>query len=117
MIVIPPCPGIAEPECGQQVQRCYIWAVIRSRNAKEDILRIDFGILYNDIKIAIPGKGAGIDQFIFRLLTSTTAILCHQFSVRESALRILIQRIHKGMCRGIVKKVVILLYILTVVAL
>src|SRR5205823_302728 len=62
-------------------------------------------------------KDAGIDQFVFGFTSSAETVLCHQFSVGEGALRIFVQRLHIGMCRRTVKKVIVLLHILTVVAL
>src|SRR6266702_4944873 len=116
MIVIPPCPDITEPERRQQMQWRCIWTAICRSDANEDILWIDFGVLYGDIEVTIRCKHTGIDQFVFGFTSSATAVLCHQFSVGEGTLRIFVQCLHIGMRRGAVKKVVVLLHILTVVA-
>src|SRR6266487_4874696 len=98
------------------MQWCCIWTVIYSSDANQDILRIDFGVFNSYIKVAILGKCACIDQFIFRFFSSTTAIFCHQFLIGESALWIFIQRLHIGMRWSIVKKAIIFLDILTMIA-
>src|SRR5438046_2090898 len=110
MIVIPPDPGVAEPERGQHMQWRCMWTAICSTNADEDIFGIDFGILNGDIEVTILRKNAAIDQFVFGFTSSATTVLCHQFSVGEGMLRIFIQRLHIGMCRSTVKKVIVLLH-------
>src|SRR5712692_6704716 len=115
-MLISPGPGIAEPECRQHMQRRCFWATICGSNADEDILRIDFGILDRDIKVAILHKDARVDQFVLRFASAATAILSRQLSVWEGALRILVQGLHVRMSRGTVKKVVVLLHVLTVIA-
>src|ERR1700694_5439880 len=80
------------------------------------ILRIDLGILDGDVEVAILCKNARVDQFIFKLAFTPAAIFGQQVSIWESALRILVKRLHIGMGRGTVKKVIVLLHVLTVIA-
>src|SRR6266566_8569670 len=116
VVLIPPGPGIAEPERREHMQRRCFWTAICGSNTDEYILWIDFGILDGDIEVAILRKNACVDQFIFRFASPATAILRRQFNVREGALRILVQGLHIRMGGGTVKKVVVLLHILPVIA-
>src|SRR5438094_5444324 len=98
------------------MERCCIWAVIGSSDANKYIFWINLGILDSDIEVAVLCKDTGVDQLIFRLASSAATILRHQISMRESALRILVQGLHIRMSRGIVKKVIVFFHILTVIA-
>src|SRR5215831_4196255 len=112
-MLIAPDPGIAEPERGQYMQgRCF-WTAIRRSKTNEYILWIDFGILDCDIEVAIFRKNTRVDQFVFRLTSPSAAILGHQIGIWEGALWILVERFHVRMGGSAVKKVVVLLHILT----
>src|SRR5947207_9592616 len=117
VVLIAPGPGIAEPERREHMQWRCIWTAICSTNADEDILRIDFGILDRDIEEAIFRKNACVDQLVFGFTAPATTILCHQFSIREGTLRILVEGLHIRMGGGVVKKVVVLLHILPMITL
>src|SRR5215471_8379133 len=98
------------------MQRCRVWATVYRGDANEDIFWIGLGILDRDVEVAILRKNTCVDQFIFRFASPTTTILGHQIGIREGALWIFVQGLHVRMSRGTVKKVVVFLHILTMVA-
>src|SRR3954452_21063286 len=98
------------------MERGGFWTVIGSSDAHKYISWINLSILNRDIEVAILCKDACVDQFIFRFASSAMAILCYKVSIGESSLRILVQGFHIRMGRGTVKKVIVFLHILTVIA-
>src|SRR6266566_2848879 len=73
-VVIAPGPGVAEPERGEQVQRCRLGSTVGSAHTDQYIKRINLGIFHGDIEVAIFCEDACIHQFVFKFLTTTIAI-------------------------------------------
>src|SRR6266571_8680772 len=73
-VIIPPCPGVAEPQSGEQVERHRFWSAIGGANADQDVEWVNFGIFYGDIEVAVFRENARVDQLVFGLLTTTIAI-------------------------------------------
>src|SRR5438876_9049527 len=98
------------------MERCCIWAVIGSSDANKYIFWINLGILDRDIEVAVLCKDTRVDQFIFRLASSAATMRRHQISIRESALRRVVQGLRIRMSRGIGKQGIVGLQIMNLIA-
>ena len=111
-----PGPLVAEPERRQDVQlgrfRAAIWMLIWIRISSGSL----FGILNEDVKVAILVEHAGIQQFILKFLTAPTTAGIDQVSVRVSRLRILVEVLHVRMGWRTIEVEVILFDVLAVIA-
>src|SRR5262249_25179540 len=83
----------------------------------QQVVRPALGILNNDVKIAVIIKDAGIEQLELRLVSATAAVLLHEPSVWELALRVLVEHFQVGMGRRGVQVVVDLFHVFAVIAL
>ena len=90
---------------------------IADADLDQDILRSVLGVLDEHVEVAIVVEDAGIQQFIFRILTAALPIGPDQVVVWKCRLRILVQVFHVRVGRRIVQVEVILLDIFAVVAL
>lgn len=76
-----------------------------------------FGVLDDDVEIAIRVKDAGIEQLVFETLPVAAAVLVHQLRISKLRLWILVKKLHIRMRWLVVKIEVILLYVFAVIAL
>ncbi len=60
----------------------------------QDVFRTAFGILHEDVEVAVVIEHAGDEEFILHLVPRTRAICLDQIGVGISGLRILIQLLH-----------------------
>ncbi len=93
-VVIAPCPGVAEPERGKQVQRCRLWSTIGGAHTDQDIKRICFGVFQRDIEVAIFREDAGVHQLVFGFMATAIAIRGDKIVIGEGTLWIFIQCLH-----------------------
>ena len=80
------------------------------------VFRTVFGVLHEDIKVAILIKHAGIEQFIFHFFSTAPPIRLDQVSVGIGGMRILVEILHVGMRRRAVEVEVVFFDILAMVA-
>jgi hypothetical protein len=67
---------------------------VGSGDLHEDVIRTGFGILHEDVKVAVILEDAGIEQFILELVSRTPAVRIQQIGIGIGSLRILIQILH-----------------------
>ena len=79
------------------MQRRGIRPAIMRGDPQQNIIRPRFGIFDLDIEIAVIGKDAGIDQFIFRLVQPAPGIGTFEFDIGKRRLRVFIDHLHIGM--------------------
>ncbi len=90
----PPRPCIPEPQRGQQGQLSTFRPPVRDMDPHEEFFWCRLGILHHHIEIAILIKHTRINELVFSVASSTTAILLSQLGIRKLALWILIQILH-----------------------
>ena len=86
-----PGPRVAKPNGRQQVQRRRFRAAIGRRHPDQDVVRRRFGVLHEDVEVAMVIKNARVQQFKLRVLSAPPMILVDQQGVRELGLRILVK--------------------------
>jgi hypothetical protein len=99
------------------MQRSGFRSSIPDGDLNQDVFRRVFGVLNENIEIAVVVKHAGVEQFIFHLEPAATPVGFDQVFIRESALRILVEVFHVGMRRRAVEVEVIFFDVLAVVSL
>ena len=112
-----PGPGVAEPQLGQEVQRRRLGPAIDRPDLHQEVVRAAFGVLDEDVEIAIAVEHAGVDQLELLLILAAAAVLLDQRGVRERALRIFVEELQPAVGRRGIEVVVELLDVLAVVAL
>ena len=115
--LLPPSPGIAEPERRQDVEGGRLRAPVGGRDADGDILLVGLGIFDEDVEIPVVGKNPGVDQFVFHSLPTPRLVLGDELCVGKLPLRIAVEQAHVGMRRRVVDVKVVVLHILAMVAL
>src|SRR3989442_15408531 len=70
-VIIAPGPGVAEPECGEQVKWGPLRSTVGGAHADQHVAWVNFGVFHGDIEVAVFSKDARIDLFEFRLLTTS----------------------------------------------
>jgi hypothetical protein len=113
----PPRPRVAEPERGQNVERCRLRATVGHRDPDEDILGRGLGVLDEDVEVAVVREDAGVEQLVLQLLARPMAVRHHEVVVRVGPLRVLVEPLHVGVSGCRVEVEVVLLDVLAVVAL
>src|SRR5438874_6215848 len=112
-----PAPGIAKPQCWDQVQFGILWSAIKGFHANANIFGTGLGILNEDVEVAVIVEDAGIQQLIFHSAAVAPAVLLDQLTIRKFSLRILVQHLHVAVGGSVIQVEVILFYIFTVIAL
>ena len=111
-----PGPGVAKPECRQDVERCGVWASVVSRDPDGNILGIGLGILDVNVEVTVVIENARVDEFVFRSLPLTTLIFSDQIRIGKGPLRILVEQVHVGVAWRVVNVEVVVFQIFAVVA-
>src|SRR2546423_5335072 len=78
-----PAPGIAKPQCWDQVQFGILWSAIKGFHANANIFGTGLGILNEDVEVAVIVEDAGIQQLILHSAAVTPAVLLHQLTIKE----------------------------------
>src|SRR5262249_40901369 len=113
----PPRPRVAEPQVRQDVQGRRVGTAVERLDLDDEVLRVDFRILDEDVEVAIIVENARIEQLELETLTGTTRVLLHQPRIGKVPLWILVEEFHVGVGRGVIEVEVVLLDILAVIAL
>jgi hypothetical protein len=87
------------------------------RDPDEEVVRSDLGVLDFDVEVAILGEDAGVDEFVFRLLSTPPPVLLDEVGVWKRPLRVLVKTSQVGMARRRVEVPVVFLDVLAVVSL
>ena len=78
---------------------CSFGTVIGNGDANQNIVGRIFGVLGNDIEVAVVVESAGVFDFVFQIFEPAFCILGAQLLVRKLALWILVQRFQIRMRR------------------
>src|SRR5260370_10090229 len=109
--------GGCKPKLREDVQSGGFGPAIYRGDSDENVFDVGFGILDENVKIAVPGENSRVEQFKLRLTTAATLALLQQGFVRKFRLRIFVEHAHVAVrgCRVEVK--VIFLDVLAMIAL
>ena len=110
-----PRPGVPVPERGQQLDERLVGPAVQNADPHEEVGRRSFRIFDDDVEVAIVVEHSRVDQFVLGIVPATCAVDIHQEVIRESALRILVQRAHVRMRRQVVGVEPIVLGVFTVI--
>ena len=110
-------PGVAEPEVGQHPQLGRLRAPVDHADPDQHLFRRRFGVLDEDVEVAVPVEDPGVEQLVLHLLAAAGAVHTDQVGVGEGILRVLVQHLQVGAGRGGVEVEVVLLHVLAVIAL
>src|ERR1035437_9999520 len=99
------------------MQRGGFGAAIGDRDAYEHVVRSRLCVFSEHVEVTVVIENAGIDQFKLGFVSSATTILFHEARVGEFCLRILVERLHVGVCRCRIEVEVALLHVFAMVAL
>jgi hypothetical protein len=87
------------------------------RNFYQDVVRPRFGVLDEDVEVAVVVEYARVEQFVLGILPGAAPVFRHQVVVGKRALRILVQVLHVRVAGHVVEVEVILLPVLAVIPL
>ena len=85
-VLVSPTPGIAKPEGWKEMKGCAVRPAVGHGDAGENVVLVGLGVLDQDIKIAIFGEDACVEQFILVIIESPAAIFLDQLAVWEGNL-------------------------------
>jgi hypothetical protein len=88
-VAIRPGPSVAEPQGRQHVQHGRLRPPIVDTDPDQQVFGGRFGILHDDIEIAVVIEDTCVDQFIFKRFPRALCICCHEVGIGISCLRIL----------------------------
>src|SRR5262249_33523463 len=106
---------VTEPQSRQDMQLGLLWTAVAGRDLYQNILVRLFGILDKNIEVAVVVEDAGVEQLVFELGATAPPVGLHQVGIRKSRLRILVEKLHIGVCRRRVEVKVVLFDVLTVI--
>jgi len=75
--VVPPTPGVAIPQRGQQMALGGIRPAVGDVDLNQDVILLCFGVFNHHIEIAVVGKNAGIKQLVFKIKDSAPSIFAN----------------------------------------
>src|SRR5512147_1735943 len=70
----PVCPVVPEPERGQKVQLRRLRPAVEGRDLHQDVFWAIFGVLHEDIEIAVIVEYSGIEEFVLHLVPGATTV-------------------------------------------
>jgi hypothetical protein len=76
-----------------QVQNRGVGAAVVGGDADQNVVFVRFGVLDEDIKVAIVGEDACIQQFVLKVLCAAATVFGHQIAIREGRLRIFVEHL------------------------
>ena len=109
-------PVIPEPECRQEMQLGRVRSPVGCRDPHQDVFRTGFGVLHEDVEIAVAVEHARVEELILHLVPGAPLVGVHQVGVRKGRLGVFVEVLHVRMGRRAVEVEVVLLDILAVVA-
>ena len=112
-----PRPGVPKPQRRQQVQTRLLRAPVVHRHLHQHVLRRRFGVLDENVEIAVVVEDAGIEKLVFELATAARPVGGRQVGVWVGRLWVLVEELHVRVGGRAVQVEVVLLDILAVVAL
>ena len=110
-------PVVAEPQGGQQVQLGLFRPPVEGGDLHQEVFRAAFGVLDEDVEIAVAVEDAGVQELILKLFPIASPVRLHQVGVREGRLGILVEELHVGVGRRAVEVEIVFFDVLAVVAL
>ncbi len=110
-------PVVAEPQGGQQVQFGLFRPPVDGGDVHQEVFRAAFGVLDEDVEIAVAVEDAGVQELILQLVPIAPPVRLHQVGVREGRLGILVEELHVGVGRRAVEVEIVFFDVLAVVAL
>ncbi len=116
-IRVAPGPGVAEPQCRQQVQRRLFGSAVVGEDVGVDFVRRPLGVMHLYVPVAVLAEDAGVEQAAGRVEAAATAVFLDQARIGVFRLRIFVQIAQVAVARRGVEVEVILLDVLAVVAL
>src|SRR5215470_8165591 len=93
-ILASPRPGVAKPHRGQQMDLRGLGTTVADGDLDQDVLRLDLGILDEDIKVSVLVEDAGVEQFILGSMSVALPVVFDEGHVRILRLRILVEVLH-----------------------
>ena len=117
LLLVTPVPDIAQPERRNQAELRLISTAVDHANADEQVFGAGFGVINEDVEVAVVIKDAGLHQLVFGLVAATATVLFQQVLVGEFLLRVLVQPPHEAVGWGIEQMKEIVLEVFAVVAL
>ena len=112
----PGCPVIPEPECRQEMQFGCVRSPVGRRDPHQDVFRTGFGVLHEDVEIAVGLEDARVEELILHLVPGAPLVGVHQVGVRKGRLGVFVEVLHVGVGRRRVEVEVVFLDILAVIA-
>ena len=115
--LVPPTPGVAEPQGGQRPACRFLGAAVHDRDTDQDVLLIRLGVLDEHVEVAALVEDAGVEQLVLGIVVAAPLRLRHQLPVGERGLRVLVEHLQVAVRGRAVQVEVALLDVLAVVAL
>ena len=112
-----PRPGVAEPECRQQVQRRRFGPAIGQGDANQDVIGRVLHVFGEDVEITVIVEQAAVHEFELRLCPAAAAVLLDQPRIRKFGLGIFIERLQIRMGRRGIEVKIAFFHVLAVIAL
>ena len=97
------------------MQRRRLRPAVPGRDANQNVLGSGFGVLHENVEVAVLRKNSRINQFIFRIVARALAVFIHQLLIRIARLRILVEVLQIRTGRRRVQIVVILFDVFAVI--
>ena len=117
VILVPPRPGVAEPQRRQHMKCRFFRPGVLHRDPHQQIPRCPLGVVDSDYPVSVLVEDAGVDQLVLRVELAAPGILRDQVSVRELALWVVVAPGVPGVRRRPVQVPPVLLDVLAVIAL
>src|SRR5215469_2366735 len=111
-----PRPGVAIPQCRKQPQAGILPTAIVDTDANEDIFGPSFGVLDENIEVAIAIEDTGIDEFVFSFASGALLVRNDDVLVGKALLRVLVQVLHVRVRGRAVDVKVVVLHVLAMIA-
>ena len=117
LFLVAPRPGVAKPQGGQYLDLRRLRAPVANGDLDQDVLRLDLGVLDEDIKVPILIEDAGVEQLIFGGLFVAHPVGFNDGPVWVRGLRILVEVFHIRVGWRAVEVEVVFLDVLAVIPL
>ncbi len=115
--LVPPRPGVPEPERRQDVDSRRLRTAVVDRHANQDVVRSRLGVFEEDVEVPVILEDPRVEQLVLELFPRPPPVRLEEIPVGELALRILVEVLHVRVGRRRVEVEVVLLDVLSVVPL